>query len=277
MFFILTGRSFSYTNDPTKIAAIPSSGPFRGMALLEGTLFIVDHSSPDVAEFDSQTYEFKSKFTVPGLSQAWSMAVDRNKVIFISEYGRNIIHRIQLPEKSITAWSSGGLRNSLSVNKLGNVLVTSENLNKLVEYTDTGTILREIPLVAGIDHPCSSIQLNNNQFLVSHIGNVHHRVCLVDDRAQLIKSYGGTPGSGSGQMNSPYQFVVDQNGFILVAEYGNHRVVLLNSHLEYVKDLIPTSAGGQYTFAIALDEVTGKLYLASDANKQIISVFQLHD
>ena len=61
-----------------------------------------------------------------------------------------------------------------------------------------------------------------------------------------------------------------------MADRDNHRVVLLNAQLEYVKDLIPTSAGGLYTFAIALDEVTGKLYLASDTNKQI-SVFQLHD
>ena len=77
------------------------------MALLEGTLFIVDHSSPDVTEFDFSTYELKSKFTVPGLSYAWGIAASE-KFIFVSEYSRNIIHRIQLPEKVITAWSSGG-------------------------------------------------------------------------------------------------------------------------------------------------------------------------
>ena len=274
MFFISTGRTFSYTNDPTKTTSIPFSGRIRGMALLEGTLFIVDLSSPDVTEFDSNTYELKSKFTIPGSSGAWGIAASK-KVLFVSENSRNIIHRIQLPEKVITAWSSGGTVNSLSISKQGNVLVCSQTLKKLVEYTDTGTILREIPLPSGIDYPLGSIQLDNNQFFVSHGGNMQ-RVCLVDDKAQLIKSFGGTPGSGSGQLNSPYRFVVDQNGFVLVADFSNHRVVLLNAQLEYVKDLIPTSAGGQSTFAIALDEFTGKLYLASDTNK-LISVFQLHD
>ena len=39
----------------------------------------------------------------------------------------------------------------------------------------------------------------------------------------------------------PYRLVVDRNGFILVADFWNNRVVLLNKQLEYVKDIIPAS------------------------------------
>ena len=119
---------------------------------------------------------------------------------------------------------------------------------------------------------CSTGQ---RQFLVSHCGNMH-RVCLIDDKAQLIKSFGGTSGSGSGQLAYPCQFVVDQNGFILVADYSNHRVVLLNSQLEYVKNLIPTLTRIRNIFAIALDEYNGKCYVSDDTNKQIYG-FQLHE
>ena len=148
--------------------------------------------------------------------------------------------------------------------------MTSQSSKKLFEYTDTGTLVRKISLPINVDDPRHSVQLDNSQFLASHSGKMH-RVCLIDDEAKLIKSF-----VGSGRLNCPNQFVVDRNGFILVADRDNHRVVLLNAQLESVKHLIPTSAGIRKIFAIALDEHSGKLYVPDDANKQI-KVFQLHD
>ena len=72
------------------------------MALLEGKLYVVEYKSPDVNVYDISMYEFNSKFTVPGLSSAWGIAAS-NKILFVSEYTRNIIHRIQLPDELITA------------------------------------------------------------------------------------------------------------------------------------------------------------------------------
>ena len=88
-----------------------------------------------------------------------------------------------------------------------------------MEYTTTGQLVREIPLPQDITNPLHAIQMDNDRFLVSHVGSLH-RVCLIDNEGQLIKSYGGAPGSGPGQLTKPYYLVADVNGFCLVAEYG---------------------------------------------------------
>ena len=79
-----------------------------------------------------------------------------NKILLVSESTRNIIHRIQLPEILITAWSSaGGNRNGQSINKQGTVLVTGKSSKKLFEYTDNGILVREIDIPVGVDDPRS--------------------------------------------------------------------------------------------------------------------------
>ena len=113
--------------------------------------------------------------------------------------------------------------------------------------------------------------MDGDQFLVCQAGgNDLHRVCLIDNQGNLIKSFGSTDGSGSANLTNPYRLVVDRNGFILVADCPNHRVVLLNKQLEYVKDIIPASMNMSGIFVLFLDEDNGRLYL-SDYNNSILS------
>ena len=71
--------------------------------------------------------------------------------------------------------------------------------------------------------------MDRDQFLVCQAGgNDLHRVCLIDNRGNLIKSFGSIEESGNANLSDPYRLVVDRNGFILVADYSNNRVVLLN-------------------------------------------------
>ena len=168
-------------------------GTAKGIVLLEEMLAVVVYESPDVTLYDSNTLEFRSQFTVPGLRDAWDMTGNIN-FLFISELKRNLIHRIQLLELLLSStWPAIRAANKLSITKQENVIVTNNFQNTILEYTSDGILVREIPLPSEIDHPRCSVQLDNNQFLVSHCGSKYHRVCLVDDEGttdQKLRSSG---------------------------------------------------------------------------------------
>ena len=68
--------------------------------------------------------------------------------------------------------------------------------NKLYEYTLTGELRREIALQDGVVNPWRAVHMDGDQFLVCQAGggNNKHRICLIDNRGNLIKSFGSTSG-----------------------------------------------------------------------------------
>ena len=51
---------------------------------------------------------------------------------------------------------------------------------------------------------------------------------------RLIQCYGGTQGAGIGQLNIPRNLAVDRSDNMLVADYGNNRIVFLSPSLTHV-------------------------------------------
>ena len=228
--------------------------------------------SPEITVHNTDTYLLQTSIKVPGLSDQWDMVADDTS-LFVSEISSSNIHRIKLPEKqTITCWKAAGERNGLSITKQGSVLVTCCSLNKLFEYSTDGISRREIVLHTDLRGPYRAIQLDNDQFLFDH--DSPDRVCLIDITGKLIKSFEGTTGTKGGPLKYPRQLVVDQNGYILVADGGGNRVVLLDKNLEFVKDLIPASAGMEGVFAVCLEKQCGRLYV-SGGDKKKLAVFQL--
>ena len=179
--------------------------------------------------------------------------------------------------KSIISWCViGDDRASLSTNTHGNLLAACEQTSKLYEYTPNGSMLREIALPSSITKPQRAVQIKEDRFLVCQIeGRNLHRVCLIDNQGHLLKSYGSAQGSGTGQLNEPYRIVVlDRDGFILVADSMNRRVILLNIELEYVKDLIPRSENNLNILEVFLH---GKKIYVSNSKSSVsyLSIFDL--
>ena len=273
---LLTAKSCSrsYERTPSMITSIQFQGQVRGVAVVGKELYVAVFGSSKIKikVHNTDTYSLQTSIEVPELSCPWDMVVDDTS-LFVSGDNNNNIHRIKLPEKkTITSWNAAGRRNGLSITKQESVLVTCYWLDKLFEYSTDGIKIREIVLQSDIGRQHRAIQLNNDQFLISH--KSMHLVCMIDNKGKLIKSFGGTTGTKGGPLNCPYRLVVDQDGFILVADSGNNRVVLLNSNLEFVKDLIPPSAGINKIFALHLVEQNGKLYVSDNTNSKL-TVFQL--
>ena len=237
----------------------------------------LNRTTTEIMIYNSATFALQSSIRVPGCWNVWDMTASGN-VVFLSDSG-GTIYRIQLSDESITSWSLGRSRTSLSTTKSGNILVCSKGRNKIYEYSPGGVFQREISLyfTYGRDHiydPERAVQLDKDRFLVCQVWESNlHRVCLVDNEERLIrKSFGGSAGSGCSGLYRPHRLVVDRFGYILVADKSNNRVVLLDKELEYVKDLIPASANLKEIFTLYLDECKSRLYVGAGCE---LMVFEL--
>ena len=227
-------------------------------------LFVVFGGSRDIDVYDMNTLSHQRKITVRGLIDAFDIAAHAS-VLYVSENYKKLIHRIPLTEApSITNWSVNSIFLTMSINKNGNVVVPCRDLNKIVEYRSIGTVVREIKVnaadktIADLQH---AIQLDDRRFLICHATTKYHRVCLIDDKGLLMRSFGGEPGSGMGQLNSPLYLVVAQNGVILVADRNNHRIVQLNSSLEFIGELIHGSVSVKEPRQMHSNKDTKRLYI----------------
>ena len=84
-----------------------------------------------------------------------------------------------------------------------------------------------------------------------------------------MKSYREEKGSVIHKLNFPTHLAVDKGGFILVADTNNNRVIQMNASLEFIREIIPKSAGLTKPRRIHLNENTGHLYIAENNEKNI--------
>ena len=254
-----------------------TSGNVRGIASWNEELYIVTAQSPDIDVYDIVTLFHLRKIRVERLVDGWDMVVHAN-VLYVSENEDGLIHRIQLSDETSSHWFVKSKWLTMSMNKKGNVVVSCQDINnKIIEYTPTGRRVREIKVnaidttITGLRH---AVQLDDDRFLICHATETHDRVCIIDSDGRMMKSYGRGLGSGIGQMDFPNYLTVDNNGFILVNDYSNNRIIQLNASLEFIREFIPRSAGLEKPASMHLNEHCACVYI-EEHNKPTVAIFDL--
>ena len=244
--------------------------PFNptAVAIWNDTLYLLVYQSPDIRVYNVDPFAYQRTITVYGMKRPCDIVASGN-VLYVSEVEDKLIHRIQLPEESVSNWTVDGTLLKLSIAKSGNVIVASWDPEKIFEYTSAGILVREIVDInlVNLQH---AIQMEGDKFLVCLSEATHHRVCLIDNTGRVIKCYGGNEGSGIGHFNLPNYLAIDRNGFIFVADYNNNRTVQLNSSLKYIGETV----GIHQPWRILLNEERGRLYVIEWAD-QSLTVFDV--
>ena len=258
-----------------------------GITISLGELFIMFLNDKHVHVYDSLDFTPKRTFALPaGERPFWDLvSSDEARVLYVSDWHGNIDCVKSFNGVLVYSMRAGIGQASLSITVPGILLASSSGVNTLYEFKtaayepgDTSRILKVINLQVG--EPCSlnrAVKLHNDQFLVSQavkMNAVGHRVCLFDDTGRVLKSFGGAPGAGETNLHGPYRMVVDRNGYILVADFYNNRVVVLNKQLEYVKSLNAEPSHNFSPFTLFLDENNKKLYVSESEGHQLL-VYQL--
>ena len=254
---------------------LPTSGYVQGITSSNDELYVVTYQSPDIDVYDIDTLAHRRKIRVEGLVHGWDIVAHAN-VLYVSEYEVIRIYRIQLSTETSSHWYADGKYLKMSINRKGNIVVSCWSSNKIIEYTPTGSRVREILVnaidgtIGGLQH---AIQLDDDRFVICH-ATTQHRVCIIDSNGRMIRSYGGVRGSGIGQMDWPCYLAIDRNGFILVADCNNNRIIQLNASLEFIREFVPGSAGPNRPMRMHLHEDTRRLYIAG-GDQRYFTIFDL--
>jgi hypothetical protein len=110
-------------------------------------------------------------------------------------------------------------------------------------YDTDGVKLSSLQLPPDIETPWHVVQTVNKSFIVCHGVSVTglHRVCEVNNEGVRVKSYGGSPGSEL-RLDQPQYIALDSEERVFVADYNNHRVLLLDKQLNIQRVLLTWSS-----------------------------------
>jgi DNA-binding beta-propeller fold protein YncE len=239
------------------------NGGVVGVTSLANQLFVVRLSAQQqIQVYDTTNFTLQRNISVSGLVNSYGLtSCIVNQCLYASNYNNNCVYRVEMSNtNTVTSWAVGQYPTGLSVNSANNVLVTCHNGHKIQEYSTRGSLIREINLQqSGITHPWHSIQLTNDEFVVSH----SNMVCVVNASGAIIRSYGSTTaGSADGQLYFPVGLIQVQNGCILLADRCNNRLVILDSSLVNARVLpLPVDCGLTYPWSLHFDKSRERLYV----------------
>jgi DNA-binding beta-propeller fold protein YncE len=269
------------------IHSLKEDKPVMGLTTLNNELYVRRQTYPYnekdsddiITLYSTETYRVLLSLQIPRLGSVEDMtSCNRHQCIYLSDSKNEVVHRIE-NKYIISKWPVNDAPRGLSVNSVHNVLVTCWNMRKINEFTTDGKLIREIRLQADIVHPRHTFELITDQFVVCHgdYNDAVHRVCIVNSNGCILQSYGGSPGSGSGQLIGPCRLSV--NGYIFVADLNNDRVLMLSPNLTFSRTVV---SGLRGPLRLRFDEQTGRLYIAHNKweNDKYVSgnvkVYDLH-
>ena len=241
-------------------------------------VFVVRYDkSQQVLVYDAVTFTLQRRLPVLGLGCSFGLAVcASNKCLYASDYDNDRVHRVELSgSNAVSKWSVGHHPDGLTVNSAKNVLVVIAGERQLQTFMTHGTLLQTIQLQPDIECPVQVAELSNGQFVISHTGT-HDRVCLLDVKGAVVRSYGGTPGSDLTTMNYPASLAVDEDENILVADAYNNRLLVLDRSLTSAREMSVSVDGGlKGPRSLCYDKSRGRLYIGEWHGRRVISIDHL--
>ena len=223
---------------PAVTHVIPGDKRVGGVTSLGDDVFVVRcDRSKQVEVYDAVTFTLQRRLSVPGLGLSYGLAAcASNKCLYASDKSNDHVHRVELTgSNAVTKWSVGPGPYGLTVNNARNVVVVIRDQRKLQEFTTHGTLLQTIQLQPDIKYPRGVTELTSGQFMISHGGTLH-RVCLLDVQGAVVQSYGVVSGFDLTKINCPAGLAMDKHGNILVADYGNNRLLVLDLSLIHISE-----------------------------------------
>jgi hypothetical protein len=105
----------------------------------------------------------------------------RLQCVFVADTTNDVIHIVDKVDIT-NSWPVNDIPSSLSVNAVDNVIVTCKQVKKIKELTTDGKLVRVVKLANELFNPRHTIQLTNDQFLVTHgeADDQRHRVSVVN-------------------------------------------------------------------------------------------------
>ena len=234
--------------------------------------------------YDVNSFNLKRRIQVHGMTNIRCLASCpvKNCLYVSCLYGKNmllgryygmhntVVHRLQLSGDVISSWYVPRCTEGLSVNSAHNLIVLCATDNMLCEYTSKGSLVRQINLVAAsISNPVFAIQISDDTFAVAFLNSVG----IIRADGSLVSKYNASnvAGAEKGQLNEPHELFQCTNGWLLVADSNNKRIVFLNPQLDDAVILrLSEDIALSCLRSFFLDESCGRLYVGDYYDGRIL-------
>jgi len=267
-----------------------------GVTTLNDKIFVVYQELPFIVVYMSQQpYTRLRNISINGLKNPADIAAG-SSCLYVSDLGSAAIWRVKAADNKVDQWLSEVVVVSISVTseeKLVLLVVVDkqgsvEELNltyycEIHVYSSGAVKETVIKLSRDITCPFCAIMTTRKTFIVSYGREWHemNRVCEADMTGHMLKAFGSARGEGVGQLNKPFHLSLDDEERIIVADYDNDRVLLLNKQLMLQRVLVTWNDPQSLTddpkgpFRLHYDRHSGRLLVGLASGH--IDIYQLRD
>jgi DNA-binding beta-propeller fold protein YncE len=242
---------------------------------IDSRLFVLrEPSQQQIQVYDTNTFNQQRALQVKHLSDDTThsglTSCVTNNCAYVSDFDKNTVHKVELSgNNQVLSWHVDSGPRGLSINPANNLLVTCYFTTKIVEYTTSGSLVREICLKSSDVElwPMHAIQLAGDQFVLGcwNVTSKVYDVVEVDTEGRVIVSYTNQLQSTTQhKFNWPNRLSVYKNEFILVADEDSNRIVILNRSLDCCArelDVLSVDSGLRSPICLYFDTSQNRLFV----------------
>jgi len=244
-------------------------------ALLNEQLFVTRHGVAAVLVYNTSlvSLPLTRNITFSGLGTVlYGLATSViDNALYVSDCNDHAVHRFNLSVTStvsVVTWSVTSYPYGISMTSQNNVLVVTGSYT-ISEYTPSGSLVRTIHTSS---IPWQAVQVNNIMWAFS----AANQICTVHSTADtVINCFGSTAGPGLAlAMNNLHGMVIDTRGYMLVADQGNNRILLVDPTLTSARPLqLPVNPTLSTPQTVSYDQSIGRLYVGEYGGQNRVLVF----
>lgn len=184
----------------------------------------------------------QSQIKIAKVKLPWDLAAsDYDRCLYVTDRGNRCVWKITSPKHRVTRWLSDiGSPYTLSVAADGHIVLPRQGLpSRVVVYTSEAVPIHDVQLPADIENPLYALMSSSTETLWLSYGKLYRRmrgICELTVEGNVVRSY--EPKESHQELEDsvghPCHLSLDAaGGRLFVADYGNDRVVLLNSDLSW--------------------------------------------
>lgn len=213
----------------------------EGAAVLDDKLYLACRGSGTLVVHSVQKpHSRQYSIQIPGMTGPIDIvACNTHRCLYVSDLGGACVWQVKADHKSYKWLSNATWPYTLSVTRDGFVLMTRRPSN-LDIFGPGANLIHSIRLPDVVLDPGHAIETLEGTYLVSHGENLSHRhsVTELTKDGRILRSYGGLLGQKPRELDRPRYLAVDACGNVLIADYGNNRIVMLDSQLNFADILL---------------------------------------
>jgi len=244
---------------------------------LHDVVYIVCKRPSSILRYSATTHQRLTDIVVKDLRVPTDIvACERTSQLYVVDW--ECIWRVSSDGADIQRWlpkspSDTFRPRSLSVTST-RLLVTSYETRQLIQFDAVGDELRRVQLPDDMT-PLHAVESPTGTFIVSHYNKQlrQHQVSEVNTGGEVLRQFSRSHLPSLG----PTQHVaVDSHGNILVADYGNRRILLLDAHLTLRRVVVDADQlNDMQPWCLCYKEQSGQLLLALYRGGDAVAVFDV--